>query len=1065
MTNMEDFVCMSVIAIGVFVATFLLNTGRGLQAIQLGKECLILLNNIDPKKQEHFFKLFKIRIYKMIFNACCLIPDYTNAVNYGKELVVSCREWGATAIERNITIQLAEIYMQQCKYTEAQELYNRVISIMRETGDRKGERKAYGNLGKISYCLGDYAQAKEYCEKALVISVEIGDREKEATDFTLLGVLTQFLGEYVKAIEYNEKALAISIEIGDRKIEAQNYECIGLLYQSLGDYVKAKDYYEKALAIELEIGDRKGEGSSYANIGTVSFYLGKYVQAKEYFEKAIAIRMEIGDREGKAEDLGKLGNVFQCLGDYARAIEYHEKEILIRNEIGDKDGEASGYVKLESLFHSLGENAKAKEYHEKALAIRKQIGDGKKQPLTAQASSYENQAHVFESLGKYLQAKEYLEKALAIRMEIGERGGIASSYQRLGNLLRSLGEYIQAREYYEKALVIYTGIGRKEGEAVAYTGLGNVSFFLGDLVMAEGYLEKALSISKEIGLAVIESFVCCLMSGVKVVQDKIEEAGYFLRMSISQSEDLREFLKDNDQLKISFSDARGFSHRIFILLCCLSKNANTALCVLELRRARALAELMAAQYSVEIMQISAHLHSRIGIENVMKKESNCTCLYISLYPQHVFLWILTTSGIIHFRSKTVNANDAQAGLPRDLEDFFAKSFRSFGTLPDEKCEDRSLNNVEPNPKSSRKESLFNFRNVEENDEFYQDPEPLFYKMLIAPVADLLVEPEIVIVPDRDLYKVPFSALRDEDGKYLSESFRIRIIPSLTTLELIQDSPADYHSESGALIVGDPVVGRVLNKGSVENKKPLPCARKEAEMIGRLLGVQPLIGEHATKQAVLQVIHSVSLIHFAAHGNAERGEIALSPVRCTNRIPEEEEYLLTMSDISQVQLRAKLVVLSCCHSGSGQIRAEGVAGIARAFLGSGARSVLVALWALEDSATEKLIRCFYQHLVRGESASECLHQAMKWMRCNGYSDVRQWAPFMLIGDNVKFDIEKIKVKSTYHISLCSLSSYGSFLSRKTESFHVCMLPIILNRYVEVGQTLTFNYALPITGHMP
>ena len=113
----------------------------------------------------------------------------------------------------------------------------------------------------------------------------------------------------------------------------------------------------------------------------------------------------------------------------------------------------------------------------------------------------------------------------------------------------------------------------------------------------------------------------------------------------------------------------------------------------------------------------------------------------------------------------------------------------------------------------------------------------------------------------------------------------------------------------------------------------------------------------------------------------------------------------MSDISKLQLRAKLVVLSCCHSGRGQIRVEGVVGIAQAFLGSGARSVLVALWALEDSATEQFMNSFYDHLVRGESASESLHQAMKWMRSNGYSDVRQWAPFMLIGDNVKFDFGK------------------------------------------------------------
>jgi len=46
--------------------------------------------------------------------------------------------------------------------------------------------------------------------------------------------------------------------------------------------------------------------------------------------------------------------------------------------------------------------------------------------------------------------------------------------------------------------------------------------------------------------------------------------------------------------------------------------------------------------------------------------------------------------------------------------------------------------------------------------------------------------------------------------------------------------------------------------------------------------------------------------------------------------------------------------------------------------------------------------FYEHLVRGESASESPHQAMKWMRNYGFSDVTQWAPFTLIGDNVTFD---------------------------------------------------------------
>jgi len=467
---------------------------------------------------------------------------------------------------------------------------------------------------------------------------------------------------------------------------------------------------------------------------------------------------------------------------------------------------------------------------------------------------------------------------------------------------------------------------------------------------------------------------------------------------MNKSESLRSFLGDNDDFKVSSSDVRAFPYRNLSAFFCFWAYPNHALYVLELSRARALADLMATQYSVE-SQISADPQSWIGIENVMKKESNSSCLYISYHGQDLFFWVLKTSGIIHFRRITVDEKLVGTGLVGMLDDFFAKSFRNSGILTEEDCEDQSLHDVD---------SLALLRLVEEGVEESQNSESslsLYYRMLINPVADLLEESELIVVPDRFLNQVPFPALTDEGRRYLSEKFRIRIVPSLTTLQLIQDSPADYHSQTGALVVGDPDVGWVRYKGTEMFVSRLTCAGREAAMIGRLLAVQPLLGQHATKQAVLERLHSVSLIHLAAHGNVERGEIVLSHFSSPNRIKEEEDYLLTISDIAKVQLRAKLVVLSCCHSARGQIRAEGVIGIARAFLGSGARSVLVALWAISDEATEQLMCRFYEHLVRGDSASESLYQAMKWMRGNGFDRVCDWAPFMLIGDNVSFDFGK------------------------------------------------------------
>ena len=867
---------LEAISIGMVVANFLLNTGRGLKAIEVCKECPILLNNVHLLLEEEvIFNFFNMGITQLMFKASFLLLDYTSALSYGRELLGIYRKCGEIAKEGDVTLTLAKICEKQFEYVKSREHYEKAMTIMIEIGDRKREAYAYEKFGFMSYFIGEYDKAKEYLEKALAIIKEIGDKEEAAAAYGKLGTVFQVLGEYDNAKDFLEEELAIRIEIGDRVGEAADYEYLGTLFRSLGEFDKALEYLDKSLKIRMEIKDRAGEANCFLLLGTVLLPLGEYEKANKYLENALAMKIEMGDSKGAAAVYGNLGAMFLCLFDHDNA-------------------------------------------------------------------------------------KRCLEEAIAINKEIGNRAGEANCYINLGVLYQFLGEHVIAEDYVENALSI---------------------------IREDSHLDKELELD-----------CLCVLTMVKLSQSKMEEVFDCLVLSMNKSEHLRSLVGDNDQFKILSSDFRNYPYRTLSALFCSSGKPNNALYVLELARARALADLMASLYSVQ-SQISADRQSWIGIENIMKRESSCSCVYISYYGHYLFFWVLKTNGIIKFRSKRVDKNTLGARLVEKLEDFFAKGFRSFGIGAEEDCEDRSLDNI-PSSAASRL--------VEVDDEesgISESSVSLNYRMLISPVVDLLEESEIIVVPDRSLNQVPFPALMDEGGRYLSETFRIRIVPSLTTLKLIKDSPPDYHSQTGALIVGDPNVGLVLYKGTKIFVSRLPYAGNEAAMIGRLLAVQPLLGQHATKQAVLERLHSTSLIHFAAHGNAKRGEIALSPVHSSNRIPKEEDYLLTMSDIAQVQLRAKMVVLSCCHSGRGQIRAEGVIGIARAFLGSGARSVLVALWAISDKATEQLMCRFYEHLVRGDSASESLHQAMKWMRGNGFDNICDWSPFMLIGDNVTFDFGK------------------------------------------------------------
>ena len=261
--------------------------------------------------------------------------------------------------------------------------------------------------------------------------------------------------------------------------------------------------------------------------------------------------------------------------------------------------------------------------------------------------------------------------------------------------------------------------------------------------------------------------------------------------------------------------------------------------------------------------------------------------------------------------------------------------------------------------------------------------------LHGPVRELIQGSHVVIVPEGELHLVPYAALKDDKGHYVAETLQMRLVQSIVTAKMMRDFPQLSKGEAGPCVIGDPETGKLPR---------LPFARKEALEIGKLLNVRPLTGKDATKQKVLECIENASLIHIAAHGDMKRGEILFAPSHGKER---KKDCMLMASDFDSKCLKAKLVVLSCCHSARGElVKSEGVVGIARAVLGAGARSVLISLWPIEDEATMSLMKSFYKHLKSGKKANESLSLAMTTIReIKKFCKPRHWAPFVLIGDNV------------------------------------------------------------------
>ena len=106
---------------------------------------------------------------------------------------------------------------------------------------------------------------------------------------------------------------------------------------------------------------------------------------------------------------------------------------------------------------------------------------------------------------------------------------------------------------------------------------------------------------------------------------------------------------------------------------------------------------------------------------------------------------------------------------------------------------------------------------------------------------------------------------------------------------------------------------------VKGKKltQLPGAEDEEKMMGQILQIEPLTDKNASKDEVLRRLNSVSLVHIAAHGRAETGEILLSPNLASCQRPKEKDFLLTIADVLNAKLNAKLVVLAAVTVGEGR----------------------------------------------------------------------------------------------------------------------------------------------------
>ena len=776
--------------------------------------------------------------------------------------------------------------------------------------------------------------------------------------------------------------LIISKELGDRDGEKSANHDLGYCYQALRDYEQVVKHFNKCLIISKELGDRDGEQLLNCNIGQCYYGLEDYKQAIEWAEQSLITARNTGNRVGEGRAKLLLGDIYLSFDDCEKAEECYMQQLDIAKDARDLDCELDAYDRLGFLYNRLGKFSTAKTYYDEEFAIAKEFQNRK-----AEANSYLGFCSAYLQLGNLMKAIELFGQFLNIYKEEEVRGLDGYVYYQLGDAYRRLNNFKEATNYCMKSLAFAKETGNKDCERTSYHILGRT---MEDL----GFLHEALDHQR---------------SAVKIINDA------------------RDIIKVEDAHKISFRNARQCVYDSLCRTLLKLSNFGEALCVLDQGRAQVLLDYMKQKYQMEFPP------PRTLEPDVAPLVSTQT-IFISLVKETINIWLVSNGNDVQFRQKGAN-HDYKFGdnpCPCCLKCLKKAAFKENEFAARVICEDRSMDALRPDlweqDEDSRHEmsallSKDSFRldvpredsplDKETRDEMLKSPQSqrnslrLLYDAVIGPIANELKGDELLIIPDGLLGLIPFAAFVDKDSKYLSESFKIRIAPSLTTLKLINDCPENYHCKSGALLVGNPCFEEITDLLGIPWFQPLPHAEKEVQMIGEIINATPLVGKEATKDEVLKRIASVALVHIATHGSAETGDICLAPNPSRKyRKPEKEDYMLKMSDIKALKLRARLVVLSSCHSGRGEVSAEGVVGMAWALLASGARSVLASLWAIGDEATMELMKTFYKHLRDGDNASTALHKAMKCLReSEKFSAPKNWAPFVIIGDDVTLEFEE------------------------------------------------------------
>ena len=877
---------------------------------------------------------------------------------------------------------LAALYKATGRYAEAEPLYVRALQIREKALGKEHPHVAasLNNLAILYYATGRYAEAEPL---------------------------------YVRSLRITEKALG-----KDHPDVATSLNNLAELYRDTGRYAEAEPLYQQALQIqEKALGKEHPDlAQSLNNLALLYKATGRYAEAEPLLQRALEINEKALGKEHPhvAQSLNNLAQLYWATGRYAEAEPLQKRALAIWEKALGKEHPhvATSLNNLALLYEATGRYAEAEPLHKRALEIREKAL-GNEHPDVAQ--SLNNLAMLYKATGRYAEAEPLLQRSLQIwEKALGkEHPDVARSLNNLAFLSASLGRHPQAHSLFLRSLSIQDGnredafLLLSERQKLAYMEerRGRLHAFLSH---TSQYLSSDPSAPSE----ALDAWLRW-KGAVMEAQGRYLEAVYAsadpqidrkLKELTALRRDLAQLQRSRPE-KLSWEDYRARMRELTA-----QKEAREA----ELSR-------LSQDFALEKLAGKADVKR---IASLLPPD----CLYLDFAKIDVF-----------------DFKESKFGQPRYL---------AFVLLPSPAPHVKLLDLGEPERIEAH---LLAYRQEMDKAKSGQMPDPQVLQREAKALYALVFQPfqpflkgrgKLFLSPDGDLHLVPFEVLMGPEGRYLMEEYRISYIGAGRDIVRFTDptSPKPH-----ALLFADPdynlglpqrekvlqelqvqetIRGAVTRDGSQLWFRPLPGTDKEAQEIEKALKeafpwkVDRYQRERALEEILLSA-DSPQVLHLATHGYFLPDEARKMPERALSlekeTLPDPgienpmlrsglalaganaslkqggDQGLVSAEKILGLRLKGTgLVVLSACETGLGEVKSgEGVFGLQRAFILSGAQTLIMSLWSVPSAETTELMGNFYRLLSQGKPKAEALRQAklaLKEKKPNPFF----WGAFVLVG---------------------------------------------------------------------